>query len=69
MTNTRKSLASVAGDRADDIKLILEHLAQTNPKAREIQPAALIYNDLVDNVARSGHCQSGSINNYGHTPT
>ena len=38
----------------DDIKLILEHLAQTNPKAREIQPAALIYNDLVDNVARSG---------------
>jgi NitT/TauT family transport system substrate-binding protein len=39
---------------ADDVKLILEHLAQTNPKAREIQPAALIYNDLVDNVARSG---------------
>ena len=39
---------------ADDIKLILEHLAQTNPKAREIQPAALIYNDLVENVARSG---------------
>ena len=39
---------------ADDIKLILEHLAQTNPKAREIQPAALIYNDLVDNVARTG---------------
>jgi NitT/TauT family transport system substrate-binding protein len=38
----------------DDIKLILEHLAQTNPKAREIQPAALIYNDLVDNVARTG---------------
>jgi len=26
----------------------------TNPKAREIQPAALIYNDLVDNVTRSG---------------
>ena len=38
----------------DDIKLILEHLAQTNPKAREIQPAALIYSDLVDNVTRSG---------------
>ena len=38
----------------DDIKLILEHLAQTNPKAREIQPAALIYNELVDNVTRSG---------------
>jgi len=38
----------------DDIKLILEKLAQTNPKAREIQPAALIYNDLVDNVTRSG---------------
>jgi hypothetical protein len=24
------------------------------PAAREIQPAVLIYNDLVDNVARSG---------------
>ena len=27
----------------EDIKLILEHLAQTNPKARDINPAALIY--------------------------
>jgi NitT/TauT family transport system substrate-binding protein len=38
----------------EDIKLIVEHLAQTNPKAREIQPAALIYSRLVDDVARSG---------------
>jgi NitT/TauT family transport system substrate-binding protein len=44
----------VPGIEPDDIKLILEHLAQTNPKAREIQPAALIYNDLVENVTRSG---------------
>jgi len=42
------------GIEADDIKLIIEHLAQTNPKAREIQPAALVHNDLIDNVARSG---------------
>jgi ABC-type nitrate/sulfonate/bicarbonate transport system substrate-binding protein len=38
----------------EDIRLILEHLAQTNPKAREIQPAVLIYNNLVESVARSG---------------
>jgi len=38
----------------EDIKLILEHLAQTNSKAREIHPAALIDNSLVENVARSG---------------
>ena len=38
----------------EDIKLILEHLAQTNPKAREIQPAALVYGNLVESVARSG---------------
>ena len=55
MTNTRKkSGPGLPAIEPDDIKLILEHLAQTNPKAREIQPAALIYNDLVDNVARSG---------------
>ena len=38
----------------EDVKLILEHLAQTNPKAREIQPSALVYNSLVESVARSG---------------
>ena len=38
----------------DDIKLLLEHLAQTNPKAREIDPALLIYNRLTEDVARSG---------------
>ena len=38
----------------EDVKLILEHLAQTNPKAREIQPSALIYSSLVESVARSG---------------
>jgi NitT/TauT family transport system substrate-binding protein len=38
----------------DDIKLILEHLAQSHPKAREIQPAALIFGGLVEEVSRSG---------------
>ena len=38
----------------DDIKLLLEHLAQTNPKAREINPAFLIDSRLTDDVARSG---------------
>lgn len=38
----------------DDIKLILEHLGQTNPKAREINPAALIDNGLTENAGRSG---------------
>lgn len=38
----------------DDIKLLLEHLAQTNPKAREIDPSWLIDSRLTDDVARSG---------------
>jgi ABC-type nitrate/sulfonate/bicarbonate transport system substrate-binding protein len=38
----------------DDIKLLLEHLAQTNPKAREINPSLLIDSRLTDEVARSG---------------
>ena len=38
----------------EDVKLIVEHLAQTNPRAREIQPSALVYNNLVESVARSG---------------
>ncbi len=38
----------------EDIKLVLEHLAQSNPKAREINPAALIYSRPVEDVARSG---------------
>jgi len=38
----------------DDIKLLLEHLAQSNPKAREINPSWLIDSRLTDDVARSG---------------
>lgn len=38
----------------DDIKLLLDHLAQTNPKAREINPAALIHNRATEAIARSG---------------
>jgi hypothetical protein len=38
----------------EDVKLLLEHLALTNPKAREIPPAALIYNRPAEEAARSG---------------
>jgi NitT/TauT family transport system substrate-binding protein len=38
----------------EDVKLLLEHLAQTNPKAREIPAAALIYGGPAEDVARSG---------------
>jgi ABC-type nitrate/sulfonate/bicarbonate transport system substrate-binding protein len=38
----------------EDLKLTLEHIGQTNAKAREIDPAALIYGSLVDDVGRSG---------------
>lgn len=38
----------------EDIKLLLEHLAQSNPKARELNPSSLIYSRLTDDVARSG---------------
>jgi ABC-type nitrate/sulfonate/bicarbonate transport system substrate-binding protein len=44
----------VPGIEPDDVKLLLEHLAQTNPKAREIPPAALIYNRPAEEIARSG---------------
>jgi hypothetical protein len=39
---------------AMDIKLLLEHLAQSNPKAREIHPSSLICSQLTDDVVRSG---------------
>jgi NitT/TauT family transport system substrate-binding protein len=38
----------------EDVKLLLEHLALTNPRAREIPAAALIYNRPAEEVGRSG---------------
>jgi NitT/TauT family transport system substrate-binding protein len=38
----------------EDLKLVLEELAETNPKAREIDPAELIYGSIVKDVVASG---------------
>ncbi len=38
----------------EDLKLVLEELAEANPKAREIDPAELIYDRIVRDVVQSG---------------
>jgi len=38
----------------EDLKLVLEELADANPKAREIDPAELIYNAAIKDVVASG---------------
>ena len=38
----------------EDLKLVLEELAETNPKAREIDPTELIYPSIVKDVVASG---------------
>ncbi|HWP60768.1 MAG TPA: ABC transporter substrate-binding protein [Candidatus Acidoferrales bacterium] len=38
----------------EDLKLVLEELASANPKAREINPADLIYGAIVSDVVASG---------------
>ena len=38
----------------EDLKLVLEELAENNPKAREIDPAELIYGAAVKDVVASG---------------
>ena len=38
----------------EDLKLVLEELAESNPKAREIEPADLIYGSIVKDVVASG---------------
>jgi hypothetical protein len=40
--------------QSDDIKLVLEQLAESNPKARDIDPAELIHDSLVKEVVASG---------------
>ena len=38
----------------DDLKLVLEELAENNPRAREIDPTELIYGSVVKDVVASG---------------
>jgi NitT/TauT family transport system substrate-binding protein len=38
----------------EDLKLVLEELGETNPKAREIDPAELIYSPIVKDIVASG---------------
>jgi ABC-type nitrate/sulfonate/bicarbonate transport system substrate-binding protein len=38
----------------EDLKLVLEELAESNPKAREIDPSELIYGAIVKDVVASG---------------
>ena len=38
----------------EDLKLVLEELAEANPKAREIDPAEIIYGAIVKDVVASG---------------
>ena len=38
----------------EDLKLVLEELAEANPKAREIDPAELIYGAIVKDDVASG---------------
>ena len=38
----------------EDLKLFLEHTAQTNPKALAIDPADLIYSPLIKDVVKTG---------------
>lgn len=38
----------------EDLRLALEHAAETNPKARDIDPADLIYSPLIKDLAKTG---------------
>ena len=38
----------------EDLKLVLEQLSESNPRAAEINPAELIYDSLVKDVVKSG---------------
>jgi NitT/TauT family transport system substrate-binding protein len=40
--------------QTEDLKLVLEELAESNPKAREIDPAELIYPSIMKDVVASG---------------
>jgi NitT/TauT family transport system substrate-binding protein len=52
--HTRVIWPKVPEIQPEDLKLVLEELAEANPKAREIDPAELIYGSLVKDVVASG---------------
>jgi NitT/TauT family transport system substrate-binding protein len=52
--HSRKIWPKVPEIQPEDLKLVLEELAETNPKAHEIDPAELIYGSVVKDVVASG---------------
>jgi NitT/TauT family transport system substrate-binding protein len=52
--HTRVIWPKVPEIHPEDLKLVLEELAEANPKAREIDPAELIYGSIVKDVVASG---------------
>jgi NitT/TauT family transport system substrate-binding protein len=52
--HTRVIWARVPEIQPEDLKLVLEELAEANPKAREIEPAEIIYGAIVKDVVASG---------------
>jgi NitT/TauT family transport system substrate-binding protein len=52
--HTRVIWPRVPEIQPEDLKLVLEELAETNPKAREIDPAELIYGSVGKDVVASG---------------
>ena len=52
--HTRVIWPQVPEIQPEDLKLVLEELAETNPKAREIDPADLIYGSIAKEVVASG---------------
>ncbi|HSE88945.1 MAG TPA: hypothetical protein VLJ79_22195, partial [Candidatus Binatia bacterium] len=52
--HTRVIWPRVPEIQPEDLKLVLEELAETNPKARDIDPAELIYGSIAKDVVASG---------------
>jgi NitT/TauT family transport system substrate-binding protein len=52
--HTRVIWGRVPEIQPEDLKLVLEELAEANPKAREIEPAEIIYGAIVKDVVASG---------------
>jgi NitT/TauT family transport system substrate-binding protein len=52
--HTRVIWGRVPEIQPEDIKLVLEELAEANPKARKIEPAELIYGSIVKDVVATG---------------
>jgi ABC-type nitrate/sulfonate/bicarbonate transport system substrate-binding protein len=52
--HTRVIWPKIPEIQPEDLKLVLEEMAEANPKAREIDPAELIYGSIVKDVVASG---------------